>query len=138
MEAVLSLRNTRAFGAELVMPMNAIDLGVDEMEYVDGGTFDLRYSAKNGSIYLAGMAAAWEMLAGGYSFAAAASAAPTAGVGTLVAGLGGAYCAFVAACYIGAYNSCEDIRLDYGGNTTVRIRVYTIGPVVTGVNCIKV
>jgi hypothetical protein len=38
MEMALSLRNNRAFGAELVLPMNAIALDNDEMEYVDGGS----------------------------------------------------------------------------------------------------
>jgi hypothetical protein len=72
MEAVLSLRNNRAFGAELVIPMNAITLACDEMEYVDGGSIDGYYSAASASNLLGGLATAYTGLASGWGIAAAA------------------------------------------------------------------
>jgi hypothetical protein len=45
MEMALSLRNSRTYGVNLVMPQNYVSLDNDEMEYMDGGTrvFTLSY-----------------------------------------------------------------------------------------------
>ena len=90
----------------LEMPINYVDIDRYEMEYVDGGATS---TSTGTASYLknlaAGLMASWFSLAGGYTYAAAASVASTVGVGVgVIAGIGAGYCTFAGNEYRQAYN----------------------------------
>ncbi|WP_238903272.1 hypothetical protein [Clostridium sp. YIM B02506] len=91
---------------ELQLPNNFVDVDIEEMEYVDGGSTAMSTgSAKNLKVLAGTLMASWFSLAGGYTYAAAVSVASALGIGAgVIAGIGASYCAFAGNEYRQAYN----------------------------------
>ncbi|MDT2836718.1 hypothetical protein P7H50_07420 [Enterococcus durans] len=117
----------------LNMPSSYLDLTEDEMVYLEGGTKTTYGTAKTLKGSASTQMAAWGALAGGYSYTTAAAAA--SGVGMTVAwiaGLGTAYCAFVANEFRGAYNYFSG--KSQTAKTQYYLQVVTFVGGITGVN----
>ena len=90
----------------IVLPKNSVFVSTNEMSYVHGGaTHTITGTAKTLKEKAGFYMAQWYTLAGGYTYAAAASAATGAGVPiAAISGLGAGYCFFVGNEYRAAYN----------------------------------
>lgn len=120
----------------LVLPRIYCDIDENEITYIEGGT-DYFHTAQASSNFCAANMTAWSLMAMGYSWTAAAAAVPTAGIGSVFAGVGAGYCAVVASMFVNGYNQAQDIIADYGSNQLVRTRVNSFFSLITSVNVTK-
>lgn len=125
---------TMTYDGTMVMPSKFVVVEQNEMTYLEGGAVSTyKGSAKQASAFCAGLMTAWWSLATGYGYTAATTAATAVGLPvSAIAGVGTAYCSYVASQYTGAYNACQKKTIG-NKNPTTYVDTYTFLSIVTGV-----
>ena len=118
----------------LVMPSNYVVMNDEEMCYLEGGKSVVeKGTAGRLKNVAATYMACWYALAGGYTYAAAASVASTVGVGVgvgVVAGLTATYCTFAGNEFRQAYNYFSKQK----SNTNCKMTMVSWFGILTGVS----
>ena len=119
----------------MVLPQNAVRMNTNEMRYVDGGkTIVTKGKASTLASYCGKCMGYFGTLSAGYTYAAAYGAATCVGVGlSVIAGLGAAYCGFLANEYRRAYNKLSG----YEKKTQCKLTEILFCGVTTGVTVKK-